>query len=83
LAEFKTRTTAGPRIDPLGIDPPVLPSGPQCRAEVPGRIRFQIPLSERDVVFEASSVEHNPPLIEGVFSQTPPPGVSIEASRCQ
>jgi Outer membrane lipoprotein LolB len=82
LAEFKARGTAKARIDPLGIDPPVLPSGPQCRAEVPGRIRFIVPLSERDVVFESSSVEHNPPLIADVFSQTPPAGVSIEPSPC-
>lgn len=83
LGEFKARPTAKPRIDPLGIDPPVELSGPQCGIEVPGRIRFQVPLSERDVVFEASSVEHNPPLIDGVFSQTPPPGVSIQPSTCQ
>jgi Outer membrane lipoprotein LolB len=82
LSEFAARPTAKPRIDPLGIDAPVPLSGPACNAEVPARIRFLIPLSERDVIFEASSVEHNPPLIEGVFRQQPPAGVSLKPSPC-
>ncbi len=83
LKDHRPATTAAPREDPLGIDDPVPPSGPECHAEIPRYVRFVVPLSERDVVFEHQQVEHNPPLIEGVFTQQPPGGVSVRHSMCQ
>jgi hypothetical protein len=83
LSDHRQARTAAPRVDPLGIDDPIPPTGPQCFAEVPGTLRFVVPLSERDVVFEYSHVEHNPPLTPGVFEQTPPGGVKLMRAMCE
>ncbi len=83
LSDHSAARTAAPREDPLGIEEPIPPSGPQCRAEVPGTLRFVVPLSERDVVFEYEQVEHNPPLTPGVFRQSPPGGVKLMRALCE
>jgi hypothetical protein len=83
LKDHKAARTAKPRIDPLGIDDPIAPSGPPCQAEIPRRVRFVVPLSERDVVFEHQEVEHNPPLIPGSFAQETPPGVRVRRAECE
>jgi hypothetical protein len=49
---------------------------------VPGKIRFVVPVAERDVVFEHQRVEHNPPLSTGAFAQPIPLGVSLRPSPC-
>ncbi|MFZ5893780.1 MAG: LolA family protein [Myxococcota bacterium] len=71
-----------PRRDPDGIDPPIPPSGPECRAEVPRRIRFLVGDGERDLLLVSKEVQHNPPIVPGVFSQEPPPAVRVGYSRC-
>lgn len=83
LKQHRAASTAGPRVDPLGIDDPVPPSGPMCRAEIPRRVRFVVPLSERDIVFEHTQVEHNPPLVPGTFTQSSPGGVKLRHSVCE
>jgi len=83
LKDHRAAATAKPRIDPLGIDDPILPSGPQCRVEIPRRVRFVVPVSERDVVFEHQEVEHNPPLVPGSFEQQVPPGVHVRPADCR
>ncbi len=83
LKDHRPAETAGPRVDPLGIDDDVPTSGPPCHAEIPRHVRFVVTLSDRDVVFEDEEVEHNPPLIDGVFTQQPPGGVRIQRSMCE
>ncbi|MEB2311323.1 MAG: hypothetical protein OZ921_07880 [Sorangiineae bacterium] len=74
--------TAGPLVDPDGLDPDVPPSGPACTAEIPRRIRLEVPGTEQDLILIDEEVAHNPPLIEGAFRQSPPPGVSVAEARC-
>jgi hypothetical protein len=74
--------TAPPREDPDGLDPPILPSGPACSAEVPRRIRFISAESETDFVLSYNNVQHNPPLLPSVFRQVIPGGVRVLYSEC-
>jgi hypothetical protein len=74
--------TAAPREDPDGLDPPILSSGPSCTADVPRRIRFISPESDTDFVLSYTRVEHNPPLVSGVFEQPVPGGVLAMHSEC-
>lgn len=83
LRDYARAKMAGPRVDPDGLERPIAPSGPSCVAEIPQRIRFEIPTSERDVVFEQKNAEHNPPLLADSFSQEKPPGVRQETSVCR
>jgi hypothetical protein len=71
------------RKDPDGIDPPIMPSGPECHAEVPRRIRFVVGDGERDLLLVSKDVAHNPPLVPGVFTQEAPPGVRSSYSACE
>jgi len=73
---------SAPRVDPDGLDPPVPPSGPNCEAEVPGRLRLQVPDGNQDVILENIDVSQNPPLAMNLFRQTPPGGVSVSYSAC-
>ncbi|HET7541949.1 MAG TPA: hypothetical protein VFK05_18875 [Polyangiaceae bacterium] len=70
------------RVDPDGLDPPVPPSGPVCQAEVPGRLRLQVPDGDQDVILENVDVSHNPPLSMQLFQQSPPGGVDVRYSPC-
>jgi hypothetical protein len=83
LRDHEPAKTAGPRIDPIGIEDDIAPSGPPCAAEIPRRVRFLVPLSDRDVIFEHGEVEHNPPLVPGTFEQSPPGGVVVRRSSCE
>lgn len=74
--------TAAPIVDPDGLAPDVPPSGPDCRAEVPRRLKVEVPGASRDVVMELSKVEHNPPLTGQPFEQSPPAGVALRYSDC-
>lgn len=74
--------TAPARVDPDGIDPPVSASGPECRAELPRRLHFIVGGGSHDVVLASEQLEHNPPLMPGVFAQVPPAGVSVRSSAC-
>ena len=70
------------RVDPDGLDAPIPPSGPQCQAEVPGRLRLQLPDGDQDVILENVEVAQNPPLTPGVFQQSSPGGVQVRYSPC-
>lgn len=82
LAEYEPASTAKARVDPDGIEPDVPPSGPSCNAEVPRRLRFQVPGAGRDIVFVQREVQHNPPITPELFRQLPPAGVTIRRSSC-
>ena len=82
LVGHRPAKMSGPRLDPDGLDPPVPPSGPTCQAEVPGRLRLQVPNAGQDVILENVDVSHNPPLDPNLFHQDPPGGVSVRYSPC-
>ena len=82
LEEHRAATLAAPRVDPDGLEPDVPPSGPACSAEVPRKIRFVVPGSGRDIVLLQNEVQHNPPLVEGLFSQEPPAGSRVQRAAC-
>jgi hypothetical protein len=82
LDDSREASMSAPRSDPDGIDPPIPPSGPECAAEVPRRIRFVVGDGERDLLLVSKEVAHNPPLAPGVFTQEPPPGARSEYSAC-
>jgi len=72
-------STARPRVDPDGLAAPIPPSGPPCGAEVPRVVRFE---ADGRVTLQNQEAFHNPPLIEGVFSQQPSPGFSVRYASC-
>jgi hypothetical protein len=82
LSDHQPAAMSEPRRDPDGIDPPIPPSGPVCRAETPRRIHFVAGDDERDLLVVSKDVAHNPPLPAGIFTQTAPAGVSVSDSSC-
>jgi hypothetical protein len=70
-----------PELAALGEAPS--PSGPACSAELPGRLRFRVPASGYELVFDNRELTHNPPLGPGAFTQPVPSGVRARESRCQ
>ena len=82
LVGHRAAKMSGPRLDPDGLDPPTPPSGPHCEAEVPGRLRLQVPDGDQDVILENVDATHNPPLDPHVFEQAPPGGVDVRYSPC-
>lgn len=58
------------------------PSGPECSAEVPGKLDFYVPETGYAVSFENREVHHNPPLAAETFSQSVPSGVVVQRSAC-
>jgi hypothetical protein len=75
--------TAGPREDPDNLAPPLPPSGPVCDAEIPRKIRLEVPYPEADVRLSYDSLFWNPPLPEGAFAQQAPPGMRAEPVDCE
>lgn len=82
LSDHSSTPTAGPREDPDGLAPPLAPSGPPCDAEIPRKIRMEVPDPEADVRFHYQEIMWNPPLPEGTFEQPLPPGMPIEQVTC-
>ena len=82
LRGHRVAHTAPPRKDPDGIDPPLPPSGPQCDAPVPMRLRIEVPQAEHDLMLDNHEVKHNPPLDQGAFAQETPAGVRVRSSPC-
>ena len=82
LADHEAASTAKPIKDPDGLDPTIPPSGPECRAEIPRRLRLETPDTDQELVLRNKEVNHNPPLLPGVFRQDPPRGVSLREARC-
>jgi hypothetical protein len=82
FSDHEPAGTAAPRVDPDGLEPDIPPSGPQCRAEVPRRIRFVVPPRGRDVEVAHQEVEHNPPLRPGMFEQVRAGGLRSALIEC-
>jgi outer membrane lipoprotein-sorting protein len=83
LSDHAGAPTAGPRLDPDNLEPPVPPSGPTCDAEVPRKIHLEVPAQSADVRFQYTQVVWNPPLPAGTFDQPPRPGMPIEMVTCE
>lgn len=83
LRNHEAAKTAGPRVDPEGIDDPVPPIGGACSAEVPRSIRMRVPHTEDDVIFQYKEAKWNPPVISGAFRQPVPGGVVQQFSDCR
>jgi hypothetical protein len=73
---------SGPRVDPMGVDPPVAPSGPECEAEAPRRIHVEVPTQGEDVVFRYDELEWNPPILPDTFTQAPRPELPTARVAC-
>lgn len=69
LSDFHPAEMGKPVIDEEGLDPPLLPIGPECKIEVPRRILVEVPVHDDNVRFEYKRVEVNPTVPEGVFVQ--------------
>ncbi len=82
LAQHARAPTAGPRVDPDNLEPPIPPSGPTCDAEMPGRIEVQVPVPKADMRLQYQQSSWNPPLPQGVFEQAPPPGMQVVPVTC-
>jgi hypothetical protein len=82
MDEHKAASIAPPRKDAEGIEADVPPSGPACNAEVPRRVRFRVPGAGTDLIVLQKMVQHNPPLVRGIFQQEAPGGVRRELSSC-
>ena len=83
LSEHAGAPTAGPRIDPDGLEPPIPPSGPRCDAELPRKIHVEVTEPEADVRFQYQQLSYNPPMPEGTFEQPVPPGMRAEEVNCE
>jgi outer membrane lipoprotein-sorting protein len=83
LRNHEAIKTAGPRLDPDGIDDPVPPIGGACSAEVPRSIRMRVPHTEDDVIFQYKEARWNPPVIQGSFRQPVPGGVVQQYTECR
>ena len=74
--------TAGPRVDPDGLEPPLPPSGPVCDAELPRRIHIEVKSDGHDLVLGLHDLAHNPPLPAGSFVQPRPSGIRADYAPC-
>jgi hypothetical protein len=82
MADHAKTVTAPPRVDPDGIDAPLMPSGPACEAELPRRLHIEVPAEDHDLVLAVVEASHNPPLPPGVFTQEEQPGMRSRHSPC-
>lgn len=82
LDDHRPEKRAAPIVDEDGIDPDVPPSGPECNAELPHRIRFRVTDTKDDVIWEYKEAMWNPPLLEGTFDQPKPGGMIEQFSDC-
>jgi hypothetical protein len=82
LSDHRAAETAKPRKDPDGLDADIPPSGPVCDAQVPRRLRLEVPDTDQELVLRNKDVAHNPPIIEGAFRQQPPSGVKVRYAAC-
>jgi hypothetical protein len=83
LGDHAPAPTAGPRVDPDHLEPPIPPSGPACDAEIPRKIHVEVPVPTADVRFQYQQLSWNPPLPDGVFEQPPSPGMRVEPVTCE
>ncbi|HLK36976.1 MAG TPA: hypothetical protein VKU41_09525 [Polyangiaceae bacterium] len=83
LSDHAPAATAGPRVDPDNIEPPLPPSGPTCDAELPRKIHVEVPDPEADVRIVYEQLAWNPPLPDGTFVQGASPGLRPEFVTCE
>jgi predicted small lipoprotein YifL len=84
MRDHKMTEMSGPLIDEEGIDDPIQPSGPVCSVEVPRRLHVEVPSSGDDVLFRYDELKLNPPLLEDLFTQPIPGGVSVvDVGACE
>jgi hypothetical protein len=83
LGNHAVAAMAKERLDALGVDPPLPPSGPFCDAEIPKSIHLEVPGPNDDVAFRYSEITWNPPLPSGIFRQPTPDGVVPEDVVCE
>lgn len=85
LDDHRPIETAAARVDEEGIDDPIPPSGPACQSEIPHTIRFRVPHTEDDVLFQyvKGEAKWNPPLIDGTFTQPVPGGMRRAFVECR
>jgi hypothetical protein len=83
LGDHAATHTAPPRPDPDGLEPPILPSGPDCNADAPRKIRIELESPHTDVRLSYQQIVWNPPIPAGTFQQTAPPGMAIETVECE
>jgi hypothetical protein len=83
LSDHFATETAPPRVDEDGLDEPIPPSGPACSAEVPRRVRFLVPRTDDDVLFELTEAKWNPPLLPDTFTQPVPGGMRVVRVSCE
>ncbi|MEZ4226649.1 MAG: hypothetical protein R3B13_37220 [Polyangiaceae bacterium] len=82
LQDHEAAKTARPWEDPDGLGGDIPPSGPACDAEVPRRMRLEVPGTDQDLILRVKEAAHNPPLLPGTFQQAPRPGVRVRYSAC-
>ncbi len=82
MEDHKASHTARPRVDPDHLTPDVPPSGPACGAEIPRRLRMEVPGTDQDLILVNKDVVHNPPIIRGAFRQKVPGGVEVRYAAC-
>ncbi len=83
LTDHRTASRAVVDEDEDDFDAPPPPSGPECSAEIPRRMRIEMPEVGRDVIFRHDKVFHNPPLDVETFRQNIPGGVEVRRSECR
>jgi outer membrane lipoprotein-sorting protein len=82
LGAHEWASTAPPQVDPDGIDPPILPSGPACNVEVPRKVQIEVQESGGDLILRYDAATLNPPLPAGAFTQPVPDGVQRVHVEC-
>jgi hypothetical protein len=82
LGDHAGAPTAGPRVDPDNLEPPIPPSGPTCDADVPRKVHLEVP-GRGEMFFQYTQVVWNPPLPEGTFDQPARPGMPLEVVTCE
>lgn len=83
LGDQEPGKMAKEQVDPEHIDPNIPPSGPSCNAQLPQKIHVEVPGKGEDVQFRYESVEWNPPLTEGLFTQPVPEGIQVLQVTCE
>jgi len=83
MSDHERASTAPPREDEDGLEPPIPPSGGPCDAEIPRTINLQVPHTGDDVRFTYDDVHFNPPIPVGAFDQPAPGGVRAMFVDCQ
>jgi hypothetical protein len=82
FSRFARAATASPRVDEEGLEPPIPPSGGACELDAPRSIRLTVPYTGDDVLFQYQTLQLNPPLPVGTFTQPTPSGATAVRVDC-